>query len=286
MKKFNFIYGALVAGAMLFTSCDLNDYPKFDDADAFIAFESTDLSVDETGDSINVPVLLTSLAGLEGTATIEVDSASTAVEGVHYQILGSKTLNFTKEASTQNLTVKVVDNTEFTGDVKLVLNIVNVTGVNAGMHTTCTVTIVDDEHPLQSILGTYKNSFLSNYDGPSESVLTLTKDEKDVHTVWINPIVAAVNGRAVYGIVNDDMTEIAIPINQAIGSNSTYDVVFEGFDAEGESLPTGSHVIAKIKEDGSIVIDEYIYTASAYNLGTDVLAGYLDIVLSSIWTKQ
>jgi PBP1b-binding outer membrane lipoprotein LpoB len=37
MKKFNFIYGAVAAVALIFASCS-NEQPKFDDADAFVAF--------------------------------------------------------------------------------------------------------------------------------------------------------------------------------------------------------------------------------------------------------
>lgn len=226
MKKFNFIYGALAAVVIFFTSCNPNDYPEFDDADAFVAFTSTTLSVDETGGSIEVPVLLTSLAGLEGTATIEVvDSLTTAEEGTHYTIEGSKTLNFTKDAPTQKLTVKVVDNAEFTGDVKLALNITTATGANLGKATTCTITIVDDEHPLKPILGTY-STYADTGRGEYTYDVTVEPDENDLTVVWfcnLEPYFAA-NGytsargtNMFYGIVNEDMTQIRIPAKQKLG---------------------------------------------------------------------
>ena len=85
MKKFNFIYGAVAAVALIFASCS-NEQPKFDDADAFVAFTKSTVSIDEIGGSVEVPVLLTSLGGLEevegvsvGTVGISVDPSSTTI---------------------------------------------------------------------------------------------------------------------------------------------------------------------------------------------------------------
>ena len=187
MKKFNYIIGALVAGAMAFTSCNLNNTPKFNDADAFIAFTKTTMSVTENGESIDVPLLLTSLAGLEGTAVVEIDTAkSTAKEGVHFS-LEAANVSFTKEAPNQAVKLNIIDNEVFGGDVKVVLNITSTTGVNLGAVNTCTVTISDDEHPLKPILGNYS---AYSYTGRGEYTYTvnLAMDPSDVQLVWINDI--------------------------------------------------------------------------------------------------
>ena len=287
MKKFNFIYGALIASAMTFAACNPNDYPEFDDADAFVAFTKSTLSVDETGGSVDVPVLLTSLAGLEGTATIEVvDSLTTAEEGVHYTIEGSKTLNFTKDEPSQNLTVKVVDNAEFTGDVKLVLNISAATGVNLGKNVTCTITIVDDEHPLGFLLGTYNTVGESNFGGMVESAITLSKDDKDVNTVWIGNMVPGGTSEYVYGIVNADKTEIKIPVGQVIATSSSYPLItLEAFGApDYAAIPTGGNITAYIQEDGSIIIEDY-YGSCVFD-ASGTLLGWYELLLGSVWTKQ
>ena len=253
MKKFNYILGALVAGAMTFTSCDLNNSPKFNDADAFVAFTKTTISAEETSGSVEVPVLLTSLAGLEGKAVIEVDTASTAVEGVHYIIEGETSVAFTKETPTQKLKVKIVDNTEFTGDVKLVLNITSVEGVNLGKNTACTITIVDDEHPLGYLLGDYKLQSESNFGGTVEDIVTLYKDENDINTVWIGNMVPGGTSEKIYGIVNEDKTIISIPVDQTIAKSSTYPtILLHGFYGEdGTAIPTGGTIDAEIiEEDG------------------------------------
>ncbi len=287
MKKFNFIYGALIACAMTFAACNPNDYPEFDDADAFVAFTSSTLSVDETAGSVDVPMLLTSLAGLEGTATVEVvDSLTTAKEGVHYTIEGSKTLNFTKAEPSRKMTIKVVDNGDFTGDVKLVLNIVGATGVNLGKNVTCTITIVDDEHPLGALLGTYKTVGESNFGGTVEGQVVLEKDEKDINTVWIGNMVPGGTSKYVYGIVNAEKTEIKIPVGQVIATSSSYPLItLEAYGApDYNAIPTGGNITAYIQEDGSIVINDYygscVFDASGAQLG------WFELLLGTVWTKQ
>lgn len=289
MKKFNYILGALVAGAMTFTSCDLNNSPKFNDADAFVAFTKTTISAEETSGSVEVPVLLTSLAGLEGKAVIEVDTASTAVEGVHYIIEGETSVAFTKETPTQKLKVKIVDNTEFTGDVKLVLNITSVEGVNLGKNTACTITIVDDEHPLGYLLGDYKLQSESNFGGTVEDIVTLYKDENDINTVWIGNMVPGGTSEKIYGIVNEDKTIISIPVDQTIAKSSTYPtILLHGFYGEdGTAIPTGGTIDAEIiEEDGQIyIVIRDFYGSHVFDAnGADL--GWFELLLGSVWTKQ
>ena len=58
----------LVIGAILMVSCNLNEAPIFDDSEAFVAFRSSELSLgEEKTDTIKIPVLLTSLAGLSSS---------------------------------------------------------------------------------------------------------------------------------------------------------------------------------------------------------------------------
>lgn len=288
MKKSDILYSAVAASMMLFASCS-NDQPVFDDADAFVAFTETAMSVDEFGESIEVPVLLSSLAGIEGSVEVTVDTEnSTAIEGVHYTFGSSSTLNFTKDAPTQMFKLNIIDNDEFGGDVTVTLNLTSVSGANLGNTKTCVVTIADNEHPLQAILGTYKAVYESYYDGPGmEGTVYLRKDETDVKKVWIGNIVPGSTASYVYGIVNDDMTEIAIPVGQALGSTSSYNLQLDGYTDDGEvDVPTGGSIIAKIQADGKIVIDEYWYTSSAYYKSDGSMAGYYDVICNSVWTKQ
>ena len=110
----------LVLGAILMVSCNLNETPIFDDSEAFVAFRSSELSLgEEKTDTIKIPVLLTSLAGLSSSVDFEiVTDGATAIEGKHFKVLNtSKTLTFTKDTPTQNILVKTIDNATFDGDV-------------------------------------------------------------------------------------------------------------------------------------------------------------------------
>lgn len=260
MKKFNFIYGAVAASMMLFASCS-NDQPKFDDADAFVAFTKSTVSVNEYDGSVDVPVLLTSLAGLNGTATIEVDTeASTAVEGTHFSFAGEKTLTFSKEAPTQYLKLNIIDNDEFGGDKKIVLKITSADGANLGNAKTCTVNIADDEHPLKPILGTY-NAYGDTGRGEYTYEVTLAMDPDDVQKVWIYDIepyfagygyIAANGYQQFYGIVNDDLTQINIPAKQKLGYS---DVEIVRIDPETGDVLDGD-IIVSIQDGGNTLVFE------------------------------
>lgn len=283
MKKFNYIIGALVAGAMAFTSCNLNNSPKFNDADAFIAFTKTTMSVTENGESIDVPLLLTSLAGLEGTAVVEIDTAkSTAKEGVHFSLEGAN-VSFTKDAPNQAVKLNIIDNEVFGGDVKVVLNITSTTGVNLGAVNTCTVTISDDEHPLKPILGNYS---AYSYTGRGEYTYTvsLAMDPSDVQLVWINDIepyfgsygyIAANGYNQFYGIVNEDLTQITIPAKQKLGYENTEIVVC---DINNQTVVEGEDIIIEIKEGGKVL--EFVTPWGIYD------DGWWNIAIETILTKQ
>ena len=283
MKKFNYIIGALVAGAMAFTSCNLNNSPKFNDADAFIAFTKTTMDVTENGGSLDVPLLLTSLAGLEGTAVVEVDTVkSTAKEGVHFTIEGSS-VSFTKEAPTQQVKLNIIDNEVFGGDVKVVLAITSTTGVNLGAVNTCTVTISDDEHPLKPILGNY-NAY--SYTGLGEYTysVSLTMDPSDVQLVWINDIepyfgsygyLASKGYNKFYGIVNEDLTQITIPAKQKLGYENTEIVAC---DIQSQTVLEGEDIIIEIKDGGKIL--EFVTPWGIYD------EGWWNIAIETILTKQ
>ena len=110
MKLKKSIY-ALVFGSLFFVSCN-NDLPKFNDKDAFVAFTNTSVSVAEnvSGGEIDIPVILTSLSGLEKTVGFTIKD-STAISGTNFQLINSsKTLTFTKDETTQYIKLKIIDN--------------------------------------------------------------------------------------------------------------------------------------------------------------------------------
>ena len=72
MKKIFNIAIAAVAGAALAISCDLNTLPTFDDANAFVEFNNSEMTVSEVKGEIAIPITYSSLKGLTGSLSIEV----------------------------------------------------------------------------------------------------------------------------------------------------------------------------------------------------------------------
>lgn len=284
MKKMKSIY-ALVAGTLLLASCADNEHPKFNDADAFAAFTKSAMSVNENVQSgeLKIPVLFTSLAGLNKSVDFEIVDG-TAAQGVNFEVTNaSNTLSFTKEAPEQYITIKVNDNDTFGGDISFSINLKESGDINLGASKTCTVTIVDDEHPLAFILGTFTGNGESYFNGATQWTLTLEKDADDVSKVWIGNMVPEGTSLKVYGVVNDEKTEIRIPVGQEIAQSSAYSsITLEGFvGAEGEeSIPTGGNIIGTIAADGTITIEDWF--------GSNIEGGnsWYNIMIGAVWTKQ
>lgn len=291
MKINKLTYGLLAATMFSFASCDINEYPKFDNANAFVAIQQTSASISETGEELSIPVMLTSLGGMNGSVDFEItpDEQKGAVEGTHYTILNdSKTLNFTADAATQYIKFKIIDNDVFGGDVKMTITLKNAQGVQLGASKTCVVTIEDNEHPLAFILGTMTAIGYDYFSDGAEEEWTATfeKDPADLTKVWIYNICSGGCSLPVYGIVNEEKTEIRIPVGQATANTSSHDVILEGFRDNGETdIENGDCIIGKISEDGTITIEDW-FGAHAYSAGTTNSAGWYAIEMGGVFKKQ
>ena len=261
MKIFKLALG--MAAGLLLASCNINELPEYDDSNAFVAFTSSSVNVGEEEGSKQVEVLLTSIGGIETTVNFEVAPAETAgaVEGKHYTIEGSKSLTFKKDAPTQKITLNIIDNDTFDGDVKFTIKLLDPEGVQLGASKTCSVTIEDDEHPLLFILGTLSAKGVSDFYGDTEWEVRIAKDDSDLSQVWIYGLVpqGSSSSSPVYGIVNDEKTEIRIPVGQEVAVSSSYPhILLNGFYGETEEkIPTGGYITGEIAEDGTISIKDY-----------------------------
>ena len=262
MKIFKLALG--MAAGLLLASCNINELPEYDDSNAFVAFTSSAVSVGEEEGSKQVEVLLTSIGGIETTVNFEVAPAETAgaVEGKHYTIEGSKSLTFKKDAPTQKITLNIIDNDTFDGDVKFTIKLLDPEGVQLGASKTCSVTIEDDEHPLLFILGTLSAKGVSDFNGDTEWEVRIAKDDSDLSKVWIYGLVpgGSSSSSPVYGIVNDEKTEIRIPIGQEVAVSSSYPhILLNGYYGEegDEKIPTGGYLTGTIAEDGTITLQDW-----------------------------
>ena len=260
MKKI-ILYLSILVSIAFFGACDqLNDYPSFDDANAFVAFSSEKMSVAENGDSILVPIRLTSLASKTSTVTYEIID-STATKGVDFEIVGgASVINFDGKVPVLNIKFNIMPQTgTFTGDLVFGIVIKSATGVKVGSKDTTYITINDLDHPLAAILGEY-SVFGPNYFStrPDSWDVKLEKDpEGDVSKVWISNLVVSGTNLKVYGIVNSEKNKIEIPVGQKIVSSTTYtSVVLAGFDDPDIDiaglLPVGSKITMNLTQETPI----------------------------------
>lgn len=277
MKIFKLTYGLMAATMLSLASCDINDLPEFSDSDAYVAFSSATVTIGEAAGSVEIPVMLTSLKGLSAEVAVEVvTEESTAVEGTDFTI-ETQSVSFTPESNTAYVKINVVDNDEFTGNKTIKLKLGD-TSVNLGAAKTCTVTIEDDEHPLLFILGTYSGSADSYFSsrGHYDWDIIVERDNEDNNKVWIGNLdpffvangFVAPDANYFYGFVNEEKTEIRVPVDQEVGYQ-TY--VLAGFDDpdpdEGNVLETGSNMIIEIHDGGAkLVIPNAWGITGWYNL--------------------
>lgn len=262
MKKILSYISLFVFGAVLFSSCDLNKSPKFDDKDAFVAFDKAAISVKEEGKEVKIPVTLASLKGISTTISYEAVDG-TAKNGVDYTLADETgTLTFSAEARTQYITVNIIERDgEYTGDLKFSVKFKTTGDVAAGAENSCTVTIIDHDHPLGFLLGKYTATGEDLSDGACEWEMEFFKDASDDHMVWIMDINNQGSGWRgtdimYYGIVDADLKTITIPFGQDseyVYSNGNA-VTLNGFD--GNIRTTSGNCVATIDQSsGKVVVD-------------------------------
>lgn len=264
MKSLYTYIGAVLAAASILASCDKNEPSKFNDKDAFVAFDKTSLTLSEgSEDVLRIPVTLASVAGLEETIKFEVKEPEkkAAKQGVNFELLTkSGTLSFNAENRTRYIEVKSIPDGEYTGDLQFTIVINGTESIKAGSENTCTVTVTDSDHPLGFMLGEYTATGVSYFNGPSTWTMTFFKDADDDHKVWIdnlfqNDSFAGADTRY-YGIVNDDHTSLNIPFGQE--SEYKYSngnpITLLGFDGE-YGHDTGSVDVAIVQDGDKVTLD-------------------------------
>ncbi|MBS2210169.1 hypothetical protein KEM09_02085 [Carboxylicivirga mesophila] len=162
-----YIFLAIIA--LLVVACGEADKQLFDDQDAYFAFEAESASISENSeDRLDLSLYIAKSKAI-GTVVLEADSEgldNPAIEGVDFEIVGDETITFRGEYF-QEVSIKVMDNDETDGDKQFYLTMVS-NDINAdlgladGKQSKVLVTIIDDEHPLASVLGSYT----LNYDSP------------------------------------------------------------------------------------------------------------------------
>lgn len=297
MKRVLKYIGLAFGAALAISSCSKNLDPKFDDKDAFVAFESSTYAVAEdysqNGAVYRVPVTLASVAGIETTVKYEVTAPKSwkeetggkgAIAGTDYELVDeSGVLSFNAEKRTCYIEFRTKVNGAYTGDLVFDIEVFGNDDIAAGSDNKCTVTITDIDHPLASILGTYTASGEDNWDGQVEWTLTILKDEKDDHKVWINNLANNVGNKVfnTYGNVNNDLDTINIPLGQTFTLANGATVTLKGVTPEGGLTSSGSVNAKIINTNGQVTLDFGDSFGFAYGI-TAGGSGYYAIVWPGI----
>lgn len=276
MKTLNKIFiSALALGTL--ASCNLNDYPKFDDKDAFAAVDVESVNRLESGGVVKIPVTIASVSPVKATVTYAiVEDATSAVSGVNYKLLDETgTLVFDGSERTKTIDIELLHVEGFKGDTELTIQLTGGVGVKLGAEKTVSIGILDAEHPLQDILGTYSFTATLYDKTPVSQDVTFLKDPKDVEVVWISsllPLDAGGKAFKVYGKVSEDHKKITVPFGQT-GTWSSYswnvmgfandDTVEQGaleLTATANGFTTNSGLAFSLKKEGEDKAELYVDT--------------------------
>ncbi len=285
MKIKSLLYTTLAA-SLLLGSCNLNDQPKFDDAtQAFIAFSTTSGRLfeakDGVPDTLSIELYCASVAGI--TASVKVEATAEAYpenirakENENFKIEGNTEIKFDADNRFATIKIVAVDNDTQDGNHKFDLVLTDVNGCNLGANKRFTVTILDDEAPINMLIGTYTATAESMFQGEPTQVWTVDID-RDFETedeITITPI-CAINGapyhHPVTAVVDVTMSTITVPFGQSIygGEGESMNIILVGISSEGMSMPSGRMMATyTIDSDGLSFAFTTSYGANEVNSGS------------------
>lgn len=225
--KFIAVASLLVASSSCLKYADYNWVP-------FTTFDQTSFKVEEsaTATSLSVPV---KVYNAKGGTTVSYDIVEKgAKQGVDYTINGSGTLTFAEGVETQNIEFTIMGQPgTYTGDVSFQIVLKGGTDdVTNGARKTCTVTIVDTDHPLLALFGDYTMKSLQlDEDGQLQYyswTMSINPYDGDPTKVWLDKLFILQSwygsylsdgGGKCYANVSSDMSKISIPVPQDFNTN-------------------------------------------------------------------
>ena len=161
MKRIYKYFACALALTGAFSCSDLNETPVFEDSKSFVAFSQTSYSVKEDAGTLSIPVTVASIDAKQVTVAYSV-ADGTAKKGANFSLADeAAVLVYDGETRTQNIVLNIVniattaEKSGYTGDLDFTVTIESAGELDLGYNTTCTVKIVDLDHPLAAILGDY-----------------------------------------------------------------------------------------------------------------------------------
>jgi hypothetical protein len=267
----------MVFGLFLFASCEKNEPELFQNEDSFIAFERSSGSLNEAvmvdgvpvEQEIEIRVMLVTLDNSPVNVTFEFNHEgidNPAVEGEAFELLNtSKTLSFPNGMGYQSIRIRSIDDDIFTANRQVNIKLTgNDAGYGIGAESNFRLTVVDNEHPLNLVLGTYSASGTDAWGDAVSATIETRAVEGILDQVafplshfaagWGAPAAAMV-----FAEVDLDEMTFKIRVGQDYASFGYGPCKISGYDgATGDSMEDGEYIVALIDEDGNLDFQDYM----------------------------
>lgn len=256
MKTLKYIT-TFIIGLLLLASCEQEDI-LFDSSMSAVGFYGSTASVNEYDatmsgkDSVVVQFLVTALTDAPScNITFEVDTVdieNPAVEGVDFEAITNKTVTVSEGWGYLPMSIKAIDNNTYDtkGNKSFRLKIVsNSQGYDLSSESSITITIIDDDHPLGWMFGSYAVATTATANGSSSHTGSIAAVEGEVNKVKIYGMAGAALGPVmadpyfILGTVSADHTSISVDAGQEWDSwnyGPTILTVWEDDNGEGEEV--------------------------------------------------
>jgi len=283
-----------------FASCeDINEPITFDQEDAFVAFPSSSKTIKE-GSSAQTYAIPVMVSAVEGSPAVTVEfefapntDAQPAEQGVDYELLNeSQSLNFEDGWGYDTIFVRTIPNGEFTGDKSFFVSITgNSQGYqDDGLETTMQVTLQDNEHPLNLVLGIYTITGTDAWGSDfSRTVEILPHPENYTQVVLkaseIGPGWGFTDEDIFYADVDLEEMTFKIQAGQSFPTRGYGPSIISGYygTAGDPQIGNGEYITGDIAEDGTVTMQDWmgIQITSGSNEGL-----WFELwQAGSLWTK-
>lgn len=266
MKKVLIYFASLLIGLSMFTSCDDTNEPIIlQDGDKFIAFENSTATVLEEGDKVGILVYIAGVSGNGGSVNFEFDTtdfANPAIQGVDFSVVNTdQTLNFASTYGYDTIWIQPIDNDIYDKDKKVSIILSNPTNdFNLGANYSLTLTVVDNEHPLSLVIGSYTATATSYFNGGETWTVSTYPDPDDETVLWFIDLVNQGTNLDVFGVVDLDAMTVELPVGQDIWESASQPAILSGFygPSGADEIPTGGVITGTIDASGNItILDEF-----------------------------
>lgn len=267
MKKILINMGVVFFVALAFASCDKNEPILY--SEKIVSFDAKSVAIEENRGS-EFPVKMF-IAGTEGDGGSELsleisveDLANPAIEGEDFTIDGLSA-SFDTYHGMDSVMVTPIDNEDYEGNKQFMLIISSASnGYELGSWDTLTVNLIDNEHPLALVIGTYDVQGTDAWGGAVATTIENTAVEGTVEQVQF-PLGQMIPG---WGVPPTDMVLANVDLDAGtfkVQTGQTYATFGYGackisgyYGDSGEQMEDGEYVNGTIDENGNITITDYM----------------------------